>query len=92
MEPIPPPSIAKSVPPAAPANDPAFRDLKNNWDLALQRAESSLADMRAKHPDETHDDFLAARARPFDALLQSPPPSPPPPIPAAIAEPVVAGC
>lgn len=52
-----------------PQSEPTFRDLKKNWDLALQRAGDTVADMVAKRADETHDDFRAAHARPFDDQL-----------------------
>lgn len=50
-----------------PQSEPTFRDLKKNWDLALQRAGDTVADMVAKRADETHDDFRAAAPPPIPA-------------------------
>jgi hypothetical protein len=51
------------------STEPAFRDLKRNWNQSLQRTENTLLDMITKRPHETREEFLAARARPFDEVL-----------------------
>ncbi|HKR27289.1 MAG TPA: hypothetical protein VJS11_07530, partial [Acidobacteriaceae bacterium] len=47
-----------------------FRDLKKNWDMALNRAEKERGDMYFKRYGETREDFLEARQRPYEAYFE----------------------
>ena len=48
----------------------SFRDLKKDWDQALQRTGSDAGDMYFPRYNETRDDFNAARATPFEHLAE----------------------
>jgi len=56
-----------------PSRHAQFRDLKKNWDKDLQRVENEMADMYGKRYGETKEDFLAARATPFENLAKEEP-------------------
>ena len=76
-----PPETPHQPRPRLREGQPAFRDLKTKWEAALERAGRKRADMRFRRSGEDREDFLAARARPFDEYLYTHPTSPPPPIP-----------
>jgi hypothetical protein len=46
--------------------EPQFRDLKVNWDRALQRAENEVTEHYSKRAEETREDRVAALVRPWD--------------------------
>ncbi|HVT96767.1 MAG TPA: hypothetical protein VHE33_04620 [Acidobacteriaceae bacterium] len=68
----PDPANAESEPTPNPQRERpkylAFRDLKKNWDKELLRTENEMMDMAFKRNGETKEEFLAARATPFDNL------------------------
>lgn len=53
-----------------PPSNLRFRDLKKNWDNALQRTENAASEMYSKRSAETPEDFVAARATPFEHLAE----------------------
>jgi hypothetical protein len=53
-----------------PPSNLRFRDLKKDWDQALQRTGSDAGDMYFPRYNETRDDFNAARATPFEHLAE----------------------
>lgn len=47
-----------------------FRDLKKNWDMALNRSENERRDMYFKRYGETPAEFQEARQRPYEAYFE----------------------
>ena len=76
------PCPAPDVPCPAPADEPlttpvlqppdqryhTFRDRKKDWDKELLRCGNAIDDMHVKRYGESREDFLAARATPFENL------------------------
>jgi hypothetical protein len=62
----------------APATNPVrthpehlrFRDLKKNWDKALQRTENAASEMYLKRFDETYEEFEGSHSTPFEHLAE----------------------
>lgn len=76
-----PPEPAYDSRTAPSPEQPAFRDLKKNWDRDLRRAARHRLRPDEPRRGQTCEEILAARARPFDDYLRAPRTSPPPPIP-----------
>lgn len=47
-----------------------FRDLKKNWDMALNRSNNEKTDMYFKRYGETPEEFQEARQRPYEAYFE----------------------
>jgi len=45
-----------------------FRDLRTNWNKEMIRSENAAGAVYARRPGETQEEFMAARATPFDHL------------------------
>jgi hypothetical protein len=56
-----------------PPSNLRFRDLKKDWDKALQRTGSEAGDMYFPRCGETREEFNAARATPFEHLTKKEP-------------------